>query len=169
MGEHVRPYSVCNGFCDLILILVHLLWSPFICLINCKLSLRCILRFINYIQTILISKTSIYSALLLTNTDVLDSYLLKSFPLRRNRFPLISNICTVYIPKIYNLTCILEHLAERIRRVFVVLVIGIEIVHVKVCGWIIVIIISTATKIASFKPIPLYKTCFFLNYKNLHD
>lgn len=56
------------------------------------------IRFINYIQTLLTSKTSIYSALLLTNTDVLDSYLLKSFPLRRNRFPLISNICTVYIP-----------------------------------------------------------------------
>ena len=49
------------------------------------------IRFINYIQTLLTSKTSIYSALLLTNTDVLDSYLLKSFPL-------IYNICTVYIP-----------------------------------------------------------------------
>ena len=44
------------------------------------------------------SETSIYSAVLLTNTNVSDSYLLKSFPLRRNKLPLISNICTVYIP-----------------------------------------------------------------------
>lgn len=68
-----------------------------------------------------------------------------------------------------NKTNILELSTERIWRVFVVLVIRIEIVPVKVCGRIIVIVISTATKIANFKPIPLYKTCFSLNDKNLHD